>query len=270
MKLVIFSILIAFCLITAECRSSSFPTEDEHSTNKRFLGSIGSWINNNIINPIGSGINTVIDVVGGGINTVIDAVGGGINNVINTISDPLAQFGNMLQGVLNSVDDFFSNTLTNAVNDAINTIRDETINIVNMVSNVIFPSGGNQPPAQDACQTTCFQRVNYNGQLTDYYFDRPNGCISKGIIDPHVSVFNSCCDKHNQCLNSKCCTTDCQNLKNQCDTEYDTCIKSSCVQYISDNTQFYTCLARGAYVASLAVNRTCSATITANRKICYC
>jgi hypothetical protein len=160
--------------------------------------------------------------------------------------------------------------LTDAVNSAINTIKDQSLTLINMAAAVIFPNGGAQGPTQDPCATTCFQRINYNDQVTDYYFDRPNGCISKGFIDKTVAVFDECCDKHNACLNSKCCTTDCQNLKNQCDTEYDTCLKSKCIPYLSDNVQFYTCLGRGAFMASIAVNRTCSTTLTVNRKICYC
>ncbi len=27
-----------------------------------------------------------------------------------------------------------------------------------------------------------FQRVNFNNEVTEYYFDRPNGCISKGNV----------------------------------------------------------------------------------------
>lgn len=160
--------------------------------------------------------------------------------------------------------------MVNSVNDALNTIKDQTLNVVNMAANVIFPSGGQQGPVEDPCQTTCFQRVNYQGQNNDYYFDRANGCISKGFIDPSVSIFNSCCDEHNRCLNSRCCTNDCQAFKNECDLQYNSCLKKNCVQFIADDTLFYTCLARASFVASTAVNKTCSTTLSQNRKLCYC
>ena len=83
-------------------------------------------------------------------------------------------------------------------------------------------------------------------------------------------MFNSCCDKHNECLNLKCCTNNCQQLKNECDTQYDVCLKQLCVQFIADNNKFYSCLGQGAYIASAAVNKTCSASVTTNRKLCYC
>jgi len=248
------SVLLVGCVF-ALTQARTFPSYDSPNEGKRFLGSIGSWINNNVINPISGGITTVIDTISGGVNTVI-----------NTISDPFAGFLGSLQNVAGQV----SNTLTDAVNSAINTIKDQSLTLINMASAIIFPNGAAQAPTQDPCATTCFQRINYNDQVTDYYFDRPNGCISKGFIDKSVAVFDECCDKHNTCLNSKCCTTDCQNLKNQCDTEYDTCLKSKCVPYIADNVQFYSCLGRGAFMASIAVNRTCSTTLTVNRKICYC
>ncbi|CAF0858214.1 unnamed protein product [Brachionus calyciflorus] len=249
MKLLI-PILLGFLLFsTFESKTVHSEHEHEHPhIHKRFLGSVTSWINNNIVNPITSGFNTVV----------------------NTISDPLASFGNQLSSIVGTVDNFFSNTLVNAVNDAFTTIKDQSLDLYNMAASFIFSTNPVNDAPADPCQTTCFQRINYQNQLTDYYFDRPNGCISKGFLDPSVEVFNSCCDQHNSCLNSRCCTNDCQSFKNDCDTQYNNCLKQSCVQFIVDDVKFYTCLARASYVASSAVNRTCSTTITQNRKLCYC
>ena len=255
MKVAIY-LLFAVLVVFGEARS---PFQEQDSVhNKRFLGSIGSWINNNIINPVVDGINTGIDVISGGINTGIDAITGGINSVINTIADPFNSFINTMSGL--------PNTVVNAVNDAVDFLKEQAMNVVMLV---VQPGQPGQPAQQDLCQTTCFQRINYQGQTTDYYFDRPNGCISKGFVGLD-STFNSCCDKHNQCLNSKCCTDDCQKLKNECDMEYDVCMKQLCVQFIADNNKFYSCLATGSYIASTAVNKTCSATTTSSRKLCYC
>lgn len=253
MKSLLFCVFLGL-ILASRFEAKSF--QNEQNTDKRFLGSIGSWINNNIINPI--------------TDNVINPITGGVTSVINTIVDPLVSFGNQLQNVVNSVDNFFSQTLVGAVNTAIDTIKDQTLNVVNMAANVIFPSGNGQSTVPDPCQTTCFQRVNYQDQNTDYYFDRDNGCISKGYIDSNLKIFDSCCDAHNRCLNSRCCTTECQNLKNECDTEYNNCLKKSCVQFIVDDTKFYTCLARGSFIASAAVNKTCNPQLTQNRKICYC
>ena len=244
-------LLLVLCCAIVSCQARA--TNDQF-VNKRFIGSIGGWINNNIINPIN--------------NNIINPITGGITSVINTIADPLQSFGNTLQNLFGQVDTFFSQTLGNAVNNAINSIKDTAGQVINIVQ-ALF-NGGTYTGQQDPCAMTCFQRINYNGEVKEYYFDQPNGCISKGYIDPSVKMFDSCCDKHNQCLNSKCCTTDCQALKNDCDTEYDSCLKSTCIPFISDNTQFYTCLARGALIASVAVNQSCTASITVNRKLCFC
>ena len=250
------TLLLAVLLVFGEARS---PYQEQETTqNKRFLGSIGSWINNNIINPVVDVINTGIDVVSGGINTGIDAISGGINSVINSIADPFNSFINTMSGL--------PNTVVNAVNDAVDFLKEQAMYVVMLV----VPNPGQSGSAQqDLCQARCFQRINYQGQTTDYYFDQPSGCISKGFIGLD-STFNSCCDKHNQCLNAKCCTTECQSLKNECDQEYDVCLKQLCVQFIADSNKFYACLGTGSYIASTAVNRTCSATTTNSRKLCYC
>ncbi|RNA24631.1 DNA polymerase [Brachionus plicatilis] len=247
MKFFILSIILGFTLISV-LDTKTVKHDHESHKEKRFLGSVTSWINNNIIDPVTSGVN----------------------NVVNAISDPLASFGNQLQGIAGSMDNFFSNTLVDAVNTAFDKIKDQSISIYHMAVDFFFPTGENGSVLGDPCNTVCFQRINYQNKLVDYFFDRPNGCISKGFIDPSVNVFNSCCDQHNYCLNEKCCTNNCQTLKNDCDTKYNNCLKQKCTEFIFDDVQFYTCLARASYIASSAVNRTCSTTINQNRKICYC
>jgi hypothetical protein len=256
MKYLIATILIAVLIVSGQARSTE---KGEQEINKRFLGSIGSWINNNIIDPINQ---NVINPITTGINNIIEPISSGINDALNTIANPLQNF-------YNQIDNFFSNTLNSAINSALDAIKDTAGQVVNVV-NTIFNGNQGTYTGQDPCTMTCFQRVNYNGQQLDYYYDRPNGCVSKGYVDSSVAMFNSCCDKHNECLNSKCCTTGCQSLKNDCDTEYDTCLKNTCVQFISDNAKFYTCLARGALIASVAVNQTCTPSLSVNRKLCFC
>jgi len=162
--------------------------------------------------------------------------------------------------------------VVNAVNDSIHFIKTHAINVADVVGSILFPQGGSGVSLQneDACKATCSIRININGQTQDFYFDQPNGCITKGFLDPTLDIFNSCCDKHSQCLNAKCCTNDCQALKNECDAEFEKCNKEVCLPLFHDNLQFYPCLARGAYIASSAVNRTCNSNSIKNRKLCYC
>jgi hypothetical protein len=236
-------VLISAMLVLANARTY-IQQESETIAEQRFWGSVTNWVNQNIVKPIEQ-------VVTSGVNTV--------TNAFNSIADPVA-------ALFNSA----SASLVDTINQAINWVKETSVSVYNMASSIFYPSSGNQVQVTDPCQSTCFQRINYNGAINDYYFDKPNGCISKGFVDPSLKEYDSCCDEHNACLNSKCCTNNCQLDKNDCDTKYDTCLKSKCVLYISDNTKFYTCLAKAAAIAQYAVNRTCNAAITTNRKICYC
>jgi hypothetical protein len=285
MKHFLFITLIFFVLVLA-FEARSFSQDGSENSNRRFLGSVTSWFNDNVINPISGGINTginainnhVINPIGSGITTGIntlnnfftDTIPSGLNTALNTISDPFISFGNMLQGVVGTVGDFFSNTLVNAVNDALNTVKDQALNVVDLVSGILFPNNNQPGHENDACQATCISRINLNNQVTEYSFDKANGCISKGFIDPSVKIFDDCCDAHNKCLNSKCCTDDCQKYKNECDSDFEMCTKQVCLPFYLDNLQFYPCLAKGSYLASSAVNRTCNPNTTKNRKLCYC
>lgn len=134
------------------------------------------------------------------------------------------------------------------------------------------PTTNGQVQVEDRCATTCFQRINNGGNTQDYYFDKPNGCISKGWQDSATKMFDNCCDLHNQCLNKQCCTTNCQGLKNDCDTSYYHCMKRQC--YVSvdynDNAAMNRCEANAIYMANTSINRTCHATASDNRKVCYC
>jgi uncharacterized membrane-anchored protein YitT (DUF2179 family) len=161
-----FALVFAVLLVLGEARSP-YRQNDHHHEEKRFLGSIGNWINNNIINPVVDGINTGIDVISGGINTGIDAITSGINQgidwitgAVNTIADPFNSFINTLSGL--------PNTITNAVNDAVNFIKDQAMNVVVLV---MQPNQPGQPAQQDLCQTTCSQKINFQGQLSEYFFD---------------------------------------------------------------------------------------------------
>ncbi len=70
-------------LLILAVASSFYCLPNPQKSNKRFIG----WINDNIIKPIGGGINTGINVIGDGINTGINVIGDGINTGINTIND---------------------------------------------------------------------------------------------------------------------------------------------------------------------------------------
>jgi hypothetical protein len=83
-------------------------------------------------------------------------------------------------------------------------------------------------------------------------------------------LFDTCCDEHNQCLNSRCCTSDCQDLKNECDQKYNSCTRNKCKPYYDEEIEFQKCQIRGAYLVSAARNRTCNPQLTQNRKLCYC
>ena len=162
------ALVILFVALISYIEASPYKQDDHHHEQKRFLGSIGSWINNNIINPVVGGINTGIDVISGGINTGIDAITGGINQgidwitgAVNTIADPFNSFINTLSGL--------PNTVTNAVNDAVSFIKDQAMNVVLIV---MQPNQPGQPIQQDLCQTTCSQKINYQGSVNEYFFDR--------------------------------------------------------------------------------------------------
>ena len=145
------------------------------------------------------------------------------------------------------------------------------MNVVSDALNLIMKPGPQGQSPQDPCEATCLVRVMFNNEPKDYYFDRPNGCISKGVNDNDVNTyFNDCCDKHNYCLNAKCCTTNCQELKNKCDQEYYTCTRAACMPLYMDEVKFYPCQAKAAYMVSGARNRTCNPMASNNRKICFC
>lgn len=266
MKFIIATLLVCTCFaLSLEART--FP---ENNVDKRFLGSIGSWINNNIIDNIN---NHVINPVVDGVNTAIGATIDGLTTAGNVIADPFISFGNQFMNIIGQVDNFFSNTLVSAVNDAYDTIKDNTLMVVNIAQAIFNPGSNNQGgEQQDPCATTCFTRIVLNNQQVDYFFDKPNGCISKAINDPNASkYFNKCCDQHNECLNAQCCTDNCQELKNECDLKYNSCVRSACKPYYDDEIEFQTCQIRGAYIVSSARNKTCRAEYNnINKKICFC
>ena len=286
MKYFLISLLLIISINFLQSNARSYNQDGFEYGNRRFLGSVTSWFNDNVINPISGGITTginaindnVINPIGSGITTgintlsnlVTDTIPNGLNTAVNTIADPFISFGNMLQSVVGTVGNFFSNTLVNAVSDAVNTIKDQALNVVDLVSGIIFPNADQPGHENDACETTCISRINLNDKITEYSFDKPNGCISKGFIDSSVNIFDECCDAHNRCLNSKCCTNDCQKYKNECDSAFEMCTKQVCLPLYLDNMKFYPCLAKGSYLASSAVNRTCHPNATRNRKLCYC
>lgn len=134
------------------------------------------------------------------------------------------------------------------------------------------PTTDDQVQVENRCATRCFQRIVYKGYTKDYYFDRSNGCVSKGWQDPSIKMFDSCCDMHNQCLNNQCCTTKCQDLKNDCDFAYFQCLKRRCYASVdfNENLALSRCEANAIFIANTAINRTCHATADDDRKVCFC
>lgn len=273
MKYILLAILLGACLFSV-CQA-----DETNFQQKRFLGSVWNWINDNVIqninnhviNPVVDGINVGIETVVGGVNNVVNVVVDGVNTAVNVIADPFVQFGNEFLSVIGAVNNFFAVTLTDAVSNAVNSVAEHTLMVINIASLIFNPGQNNQGQEQDPCATTCFTRVLVDNVPTDLYFDQPNGCLAKGIRDPEVETyFADCCNQHSACLNSKCCTDNCQELKNQCDEQYLDCYRDACYPYYKDKVKFYTCSAYGSTLVSMSRNRTCSTTTKVNRKVCFC
>jgi hypothetical protein len=230
-------LIIALALYVI-CFSATHARIVENNSEKRFLGSVTSWINNNVINPIN---NHVINPISSGINTVTGEIG-----------------------------NFFTNTIPDQFNNVVNQIKDPILNVANIIGGIFFPYQPQQPQYVDFCDLTCRSRFTIDGKETDFFFDKPNGCISKGFTGPRADVFNQCCDEHNQCLNSKCCTNNCQELKQECDTQYEACTKQVCFKFIHDNAKFMECIGDGVTISNAAKSAVCNAEHTRNRKLCYC
>jgi hypothetical protein len=231
--------------------------------NARFIGSIGNLINNNIIKPI----KDVGEQIGGGIIDAVNLIGNGANQVIGGIS-----------GVGISVSDFFTGTLPSSVQAAIGAVKNQLEDVPNMALIVLGTvlNGGKLPTGEappDPCKSTCLQQFKERetGNLLTYYFDKPYGCISKGTTSPETQIFDDCCNKHNECLNSRCCTTDCQELKNDCDRKYSRCMNTLCFPLNElSNDDFTACLAVANIMLEQSVKRTCNIGTNIERKICYC
>lgn len=145
--------------------------------------------------------------------------------------------------------------------------------IGNAISGLFGGGGGNSNQNNnevDPCSTyTCFNRVNNNGTVTDYPYDKPYGCISKGLNRKDVNIFDDCCDEHNKCLNAQCCTNNCQELKESCDFKYSGCLATKCVKVsqIGSNANCIDLM----YVLFNANNQKCIKNeLSTNRKICLC
>lgn len=249
--------------------SSATPiTSDEitSSSQKRFLGSVGGWISG----AVGSVVDAVNDNVIQPISGVVGTGVSGINNIVGVVSQGVTTIKDPIVGFVNSIS-HASSSLSSTVISTINTIMKPTQLVANLVLSQIVPTASNQQGDVDLCKEECFSRVNVNNQLNDYYFNQgDNGCISKGYLDAEYTEFDSCCDAHNLCLNARCCTNDCQVLKNECDKAFETCTREKCVPHISDTDRFWTCMGRGARISSSAVNSTCDPTETRSRRLCYC
>jgi hypothetical protein len=73
-------VLIAVCAVSIEASPATAP-----HTDKRFWGSIGDWINDNIVKPVEDHvINPIVDVI---VNPVIDAASTAINAINDAVND---------------------------------------------------------------------------------------------------------------------------------------------------------------------------------------
>ena len=114
-----------------------------------------------------------------------------------------------------------------------------------------------------------FIRVINNNTVIDYVYDKPNGCMSKGLLNTDLNEFNDCCDEHNKCLNSQCCTTNCEELKETCDLEFLTCLNSQCKNY-DKNEEKLRCYSSAIKLHNSITDKKCKKDLNKNRKICLC
>lgn len=259
MKKFLLVLLVCFAFAATITEAKSFQNGKE----KRFFT---SWINNaintignaitdagnaivnNVINPvINNVVNPVVDVVGGAINTIGNI---NINDVLNTVWKPI------------------ESTAVDAFNQAVNGVNTVVDAVGNIVSSLSGSGSGGQPgqPEPDFCNLRC-QAKNQNGDI--FFYDQVNGCTSKGFASVPYSGFNTCCDLHNQCLNSKCCTSNCQTLKDDCDVEYKRCLRTVC-NAISNFDLADKCIAQANAVSSYASASKCNPSESRNRKLCIC
>lgn len=199
MRLLKLSIILAIGLqlaFLAEARTV------EHHHNKRIFGSIGNWINDNIVKPI---VNPVVD------------------HVINPIGNLIGVGG-----------------------------------------------GGNQN--EDLCAKACVNKVKLSeNNVAEFFLDRSHGCVSKGFLPTEYKSFDKCCDAHNYCLSSQCCTNDCQSRKDACDmTMFDCMREDVCFHLYHDKEQYKNCMGRVDLVMKQLKVLDCNQGFTQNKKLCYC
>jgi hypothetical protein len=169
--------------------------------------------------------------------------------------------------IFGSIGNWINNKIVQPINNHV--ISPITDHVINPITGFINGGGGNNN--QDYCAVTCQSRVESNGQVLEYWFDRSNGCSSKGFFDNQFRMFDHCCDLHNTCLNSRCCTTnDCQYQKDECDLQYNTCLRNVCRQFYDNEAQFNQCQANSANVVATEMNNKCRMPTSQNRKLCYC
>ena len=183
MRLTFICILVVSLFVIAQAQTLDNET--------RFWGSIGGWINNNIVKPIES---TVINPIVDGTNQVINTIVSGTNTVASTLTGVFGDVVNLPNQVLDGI-----NVAVNTVSQSFNQVVDMAASIFTPVSEPSVPGGA----SADLCGATCFQRIKVDNNVKDYYFNQANGCISKGYATHHTVIFNSCCDMHNTCLNAQ-------------------------------------------------------------------
>jgi hypothetical protein len=251
MKIFLFA-LISFALISTQIEAKSF-TQNEND--KRFLG---GWINN-VINTVTDAVTSVYTTV---VDNVINPVVDGVNTAINTIG------GINVNNLLDSFVDTVWKPVQNTVVDGYNQVVGGVNTAVDAVGNIVSSLGGSSEsgqPEPDFCNLRC-KAVDKAG--SEYYYDQSNGCVSKGFSALPYN-FNSCCDNHNMCLNSKCCTSECQTLKNDCDLNYKRCLRSICSR-IDDFDDMDKCTNLANVVSNYANSSGCNPNESRNRKLCIC
>ena len=260
MKLIIFLALFASLVITYQVEAKSFNEKD-----KRFLFGGISIITDTFTNIISTitdtVINPVVDVVNNGINTI----GSGINTAINTIT--AINVNDAWNAVVDVVWKPVENTAVDIWGQAtggVSTIVDNVGNFITILTGGATGSTGEQQ-APDFCSYKC-KAVNQAG--VEFFYDQPNGCASKGFSQLPYN-FNSCCDSHNYCLNTRCCTTDCQQFKDNCDMDYKRCLRAVCSN-LSDFDEMDKCISIANLMANTAGTNKCNVNESRNRKLCIC
>lgn len=248
-----------FFIVTLVCLLGLRGIQAAESEEKRF---IGGWINT-IVTGVTDTFNTVVNVI---TDNVINPVVDGWNTVVDTVT------GININEAINTVVDTVWKPIESGVVDAYNQVVSGVSTAVDatgsFITNLVGASTGPtyEVSNPDFCSLRCQSK---NSEGATFFYDEPNGCAAKGFVNVGFSQFHRCCDAHNVCLNSKCCTTDCQQHKDACDLDYKRCLRSVC-NGIFDFDEQDKCVTQANFISSHASAYKCNPNEVRNRKLCIC